>query len=213
MGTDIHIQIEIKREGKWEWVNKNLPDYINKHSYIPISRDRNYHLFAILANVRNGSGFAGCDTGDGFNFISEPKGLPLDMDAKLLIEQEENGILGDHSFSYVTLKELIDFDWKQTTKLRGFVNKDEFIQWVIDKKEPSQYCGGTSGKCVTNKEMQKLIDLNKYNGEYTQVEWTQTYIDAVGFDTYWEFTSLSHFIDYDKIVSNEDIRIVFGFDS
>jgi len=41
--------------------------------------DRNYNAFAILADVRNGYGFAGCDTGDGFVPISTPKGFPDDM--------------------------------------------------------------------------------------------------------------------------------------
>ena len=47
------------------------------YNYEPYG-DRNYNLFAILANVRNGTAFAGCKTGEGFNPISNPKGVPSD---------------------------------------------------------------------------------------------------------------------------------------
>ena len=89
---------------------------------------RNYDLFAVLGNVQNGYGFAGVKTGSGLNYISDSRGLPDDMSAELksLAEHEEDdnddgstydrfkgeygsGWLGYHSFSYVTLKELLDF--------------------------------------------------------------------------------------------------------
>ena len=41
--------------------------------------DRNYNVFSILANVRNGYGFAGVRTGSGFDPISDGRGLPDDL--------------------------------------------------------------------------------------------------------------------------------------
>ena len=43
-------------------------------------------LFAILAGVRNGYGFAGCDTGDGFRPIAPPRGLPGDVSPEVAEE-------------------------------------------------------------------------------------------------------------------------------
>lgn len=75
---------------------------------------RNYDVFAILAGVRNGRGFAGIKTGDGFIPIAEPKGLPKDMSALVQRESERWGLDG-HSHSHLTLKELQDYDWDQET--------------------------------------------------------------------------------------------------
>lgn len=67
MGTDIHLFVETRVNGVWEL-----------RSDAPRFSGRNYNEFAILAGVRNGTGFAGCDT-DGFAPIAEPRGLPDDM--------------------------------------------------------------------------------------------------------------------------------------
>jgi hypothetical protein len=51
MGTDIHSIAQIKRDGQWVTVA------------VAIAGDqRYYNTFAMLANVRNGRGFAGCWT-------------------------------------------------------------------------------------------------------------------------------------------------------
>jgi hypothetical protein len=48
MGTDIHCAVEKKQpDGTWKVVDAPFDDY------------RNYDSFAILADVRNGHGFAG----------------------------------------------------------------------------------------------------------------------------------------------------------
>ena len=68
MGTDIHSIAQVKRDGQWVTVA------------IGIAGDqRNYNTFAMLANVRNGRGFAGCWTSTGFPVIHEPRGLPSDL--------------------------------------------------------------------------------------------------------------------------------------
>ena len=69
MGCDIHSLAQVRKNGKWVTV---LQTVAGDH--------RNYDTFAVLADVRNGYGFAGCDTGDGFEPISEPKGFPSDFE-------------------------------------------------------------------------------------------------------------------------------------
>lgn len=67
---------------------------------------RCYDDFAILADVRNSAGFAP---------IADPKGVPKDASKKYLKKVEQYG--GDgHSHSWVTLQELLAFDWNQTIK-------------------------------------------------------------------------------------------------
>ena len=79
MGCDIHLYVERKVPGIG-WVSLEDP---NEH-YNGLT-NRNYSIFAILANVRNGRGFAGIVTGTGFNPISEPRGLGLEQYMAMIV--------------------------------------------------------------------------------------------------------------------------------
>ena len=141
MGCDIHCYAERKnKDGKWKIignVEKEEDGWISI-DYEPY-HDRNYNLFAILANVRNETAFAGCKTGEGFNPISNPKGVPSDASeeyASLIKQWDSDG----HSHSYLTLRELLDYDWTQTTQLQG---SDYFLSDTIT--ELLKLAGGTKG--------------------------------------------------------------------
>lgn len=227
MGCDIHCYAERKnKDGKWEivgnkekgedgWVNIDYEPYVN----------RNYNLFAILANVRNGTAFAGCKTGEGFNPISNPKGVPSDASeeyASLSEQWDSNG----HSHSYFTLRELLDYDWTQTTQLQGWVN---MIAWekfsLYDKKDfPQNYCGMISGNSIeyiSEEEADKLfeglsrkerIEVAKlHTNKYALAKWTVKYsqcVDSFLSDTITELLKLA---GGTKGIDN--IRIVFFFDN
>lgn len=68
MGCDIHSVAQVQEDGKWKTVEVRVA-----------GDDRNYDSFAVLADVRNGSGFAGVKTGEGWDYIAEPRGLPDDF--------------------------------------------------------------------------------------------------------------------------------------
>lgn len=125
MGCDIHSVAQVRKDGVWKTVLQDV-----------CGDPRRYDTFAMLANVRNGYGFAGCDTGDGFEPISEPRGFPddflvneiqalhtippgtpsgntyewADPEYKAQREQETRHAIevwmGDHSFSWLTLAEI-----------------------------------------------------------------------------------------------------------
>ncbi len=115
MGCDIHLFTEVKKEGKWEVVDK---------PYTPFDK-RDYTVFAFLAGVRN---YDHCEP------LSEPKGLPDDSEElnTPLSEPENYSYSGYdngtaytkkgkiecdadyHSPSFLTLKELLDFDYDKT---------------------------------------------------------------------------------------------------
>jgi hypothetical protein len=176
--------------------------------------NRNYDVFAILADVRNGHGFAGVETGDGFNSISSMRGLPDDPSED--VEQELNEDRDLHSVTYVTLRELVDYDWNQTTKHYGTVSEEEYKTWKENGK-PSGWCGGVSGGMVvhlTNEQMEDLIagHLVREEGKnyYTRVSWEETYAESAS-DFY------PHCVEELKKLSEKtdlsDVRIVMGFDS
>lgn len=175
---------------------------------------RNYYLFAVLADVRNGHGFAGISTGDGFNPIAEPRGIPEDVSIKIKRISDYWG--GDgHSHSYFTLKELLEYDWEQMTVHCGMVDEREYSRMLTTNSDSPMYWAGMYGddiKIVSNSKMVDLINgkfSRKSGKDYvTEVKWGETYREAVGADYLEELCT--ELLQYGK---PEDVRIVFWFDN
>ena len=174
---------------------------------------RNYNLFAILANVRNGYGFAGIETGSGFNCIQEDRGLPEDVSNEVETELDDEYL---HNIGYITLRELVEFDWNQTTTHYGTVREEGYKQWK-ENGQPDSWSGAIRGPLIvelTNEEMEGLLNgtyKREPSREYTtRVEWKNTYAESVG-DFYTE--SLPMLQQRSDKTDGSDIRIVFGFDS
>lgn len=245
MGCDIHCHVEVRTEDGWQHVWPPLvaetedveacpEEYVNFPGTIvssyeeyqkvaapwdhPLRIRRNYNLFAIFADVRNGIGFAGTKTGEGFNIIAEPRGIP--DDASIETAWDIQHWEGDaHSHSWLTLKDLLDFDWDQTTSHVGVVSPREFVHWK-EHGVPSYWSADVSGLTVleiSNEEMEAhLASGGGSTNEaglflYTTVTWESKYRDSVG----------SHFFDVTihalKQLGDpeeaEDVRLVFFFDN
>lgn len=122
MGTDIHLCVEVREDGRW----KSVDQWFEEDGFLeqfqwganferlagPFYYDRNYHLFAILANVRNGYG---AKIGDPVKPIEMPRGIPDDASPEVQRFVEEWGADG-HSHSWFTTEELMKFDWTQRTR-------------------------------------------------------------------------------------------------
>lgn len=205
MGCDIHLFVEAKNPetGKWE----HRPD-------APQYDRRNYNVFAILADVRNGYGFAGVVTGKGFNVIAQPRGIPGDISPK--VAKANDDWSGDgHSHSFLILKELLDFNWEQTTQHQGVVSAKEY-EYAKATGKPQSWAGGVWGpriQHVSNEEMDVIIANNEATEEhYTVFLWEESYKDSAD-DFYFEFlVALKDFAATKELLS-EDIRIVFWFDN
>ena len=120
MGCDIHTIAEVRnnKTGKWEKVgdyfslNDSDKEFYRKEKTDSPFNWRSYVLYGFLADVRN---YSYCEP------ISKPKGLP--DDSEFLNKKIHDDYLGEftmkqnllddtyHSFSYLTLKELLDFDY------------------------------------------------------------------------------------------------------
>lgn len=247
MGCDIHLYIEQQQADRtWRrvqsppWVcswclGQPMPEGRKQECYncggsgktAEAFNDRNYDLFGMLANIRNGRGFAGVDTEDGFVPLAEPRGKPKDMSPELkrgkkLPGDEYAPYLGDHSFSYATLAEVLEYDYSRTTKKRGIVSDLEYHKWVQDgrKGSPDSWRGGVSGsgvRHVTQKKMDKLIangdagpnckDKLALRQYYTEVEWEVTYRESAGGGWFAFLEACTTLGDPKKV------RLVFGFDS
>lgn len=97
MGCDIHVQAEKRVNGKWTAIDCSIFDW------------RSYGMFGFLANVRNYSDVPP---------ISEPRGLPEDVDCS-----NEDDWLGDHSFSWLSTEELLNFDYYQEIEDRRYTEQ------------------------------------------------------------------------------------------
>lgn len=99
MGCDIHSQAERKVNGKWEIVPDIVPfDW------------RSYGMFAFLAGVRNYSAITP---------LSKPRGLPADA-----VERDDGDCGGDHSHSWLSLEELLAFDYDASMEDRRYTRQE-----------------------------------------------------------------------------------------
>lgn len=131
MGLDIRIFEEVKVDGTWEYV-KDF-EYTNRNTF----------LFYILSGVG--------DVED-VDIISKPRGIPDDVS-----ETVKNEYYEDHmGHSYLTVKEILNYDWGQTMLIGCGDEEDEEITF-------GEYVGSF---------YEGVVDLNsKYKDEVRLVFW------------------------------------------
>ena len=227
MGCDIHLYVEKKVDGKWQFQGKLTENDCISFEGPSFYDGRNYNLFAILADVRNCRGFAGIKTGKGFNPISDPRGFPEDASAecKALVESWD---CDGHSHSYHTLRQLLNYDWTQSTTLQGWCSMVEWERWSRwDRKQgkgPDSYCGMVSGESIehiTAEEADALFKGLKWDereqvaeqnaNKYALAVWSEPYYEAAGSfmnETIPRLLALAESVDH-----VDDVRIVFFFDN
>jgi hypothetical protein len=233
MGTDIHCYVEARNQetGKWEQITGFVSDYYDpeseyfskpefKFAESPLD-SRNYDEFALLANVRNGRGFAGCDTGDAIQPISMPKGLPTDVCDSIKAQSDEWSCDG-HSHSWLTAKEIKDYPADTTKKIhRGWVNATGYKQFK-ENGYPDSWCGFVDGRGVVrvlecdfekvNKAMELLANFEgkDVTKVYTQVQWGTIAKESAP----WLFNeALNQLMERSANGTGDDVRIVFWFDN
>jgi len=160
MGCDIHTHVEIKqhinREEKWCCadyfkLNRYFDGIESEKEYelVGFCDDRNYSLFATLANVRNYGDTA---------FISEPKSIPEDTCKEIKQDFEYWGC-DAHSASYFTLKELIE--WQKAApplKHSGYISSESSNK--LDKGIlPDCWCQGTTQRDWVWREWEEKNDV------------------------------------------------------
>lgn len=240
MGCDEHFYLEVKQGGKWI-AEKPTPYAYGSpgEERVPqfdITGGRNYAAYAVLADVRNGHGFAGIDTGNGFKVISEPKGLPKNVSKEIKAISDEWDADG-HSHTWLTLKELRDFEWWRTSTMRGVLEARQYAAWrMYDKangRAPDSYSGAIWGQSIVT------IDMNVADHEldlalkrdaqlywafvrgdeglsppftHVKAQWEEPYTEAVG-HLYTRGIPALQKIQHDLGLTEEEVRIVGFFDN
>ncbi|KAH0786254.1 hypothetical protein GPJ56_009931 [Histomonas meleagridis] len=190
----------VYEDGEWKCADGYIEDPYSTSEEKELVLDspyigRDYHLFAILANVRND-----------FNnlCISPPRGLPNDISNEVRNEAIKMNDPTFHSHSYFTLKELIDYQKNAPSLKQGGMISPQ-SQKALDERGiiPECYCFGTSDPTwqfreweTENKVLIPIIEILKERA------------DKVGLIPSWEWDE-SPKSAYEK---SEKIRIVFWFD-
>ncbi len=241
MGCDIHMRVEVRKANGWEMVGPIFTSWWREETPEPWE-GRNYDLFAMLADVRNGYGFAGVPTGLGFKPISDPRGIPTDASAKGEEFMNSYDIDG-HSHSYHTLRQLREYDWDgQTTGSCGVVPADEFERLRDSSEPPGTYSGGVSGPGIvtfTEEGYDRWVaegrpdpGLGELRQSYTPdtlgvierpihvAEEVKPYVRMTWFETYREAAGPNWFSTLEQLTdlvpdagTDEDVRIIFFFDN
>lgn len=153
MGCDIHMVVE-----KFDYVDdssRKAWQLINGHdgSY----SNRNYDLFAVLADVRN------AEKGDPDYIppISKARGFPDDVTDAARAQLKESA---DHSFSHVTLEEVLAYGWDNPELQESGAVDALNALYVFNGRKPTNWCMAISGGSVRNiepAEMKRLLAKSK----------------------------------------------------
>lgn len=191
MGTDIQMlaQARNKETNQWEEV---AFDYDGV---------RHYLLFSVLADVRNGYGFAGVSTYTPVEPISKPRGYPTDIEVGY--NNVINGTwMGYEDHSWLSTKEILEyFLTERKTTRTGVITLEEYQQW--DRVSQPQYWSPT----VTRKDTVTRPMDDADNGipcTHVRIHWDVSINDEC-----------SYFVDAVRKLDreHEETRLVFGFDS
>lgn len=203
MGCDIHLYVEYKKtvNGVTNWYSGDYlmvnpyygtDEYEFKYNIVPLYDDRNYDLFAILADVRNS-----CKN----KYISSPKGLPKNI-TKETAREAFHWRYDGHSHSYLTLKELLDFK-PEPIKRKGYLTKEDAAKLDMGIT-PTNWCIWTNQTdCIyrewvdNTNELEPLINLLKQRAHEL----------CLIYNWQWEREPK------EAIKQAKNIRIVFWFDN
>lgn len=243
MGCDIHCYAEIKKGGKWQVVEDRIfpnpyhdngiekrlrelkaiknptPDELDQIKFLEENDDlytkfcstpyrgRNYCLFSILADVRNYFHL---------NIIADPKGIPQDA-SKEVLKSSQRWADDGHSHSWLTAKELLNFDWSQMGTLKGVMPAKIYEEWIERYKKDgtppytySQAVGGQKVEVLSAGDYSKYKRANQLDPDkhcYIRAEWRQSYESM---STHFLKNTLSVL---KTLGDPEKVRLVFWFDN
>lgn len=186
MGCDIHAVFQKRTPRGWQDVSSAY------------EQNRHYFLFAWLADVRNGFGFAGIPTHDPIAPIAKPRGLPSDFDEAAHNNEEQ--WMGDHSHSWLTADEILSTSPPLKGISRtGIIPMELYRKWD-GKSSPEEWSGGITGPNIVVAESPAEITAKT---THVRVDW-----EMPG-------DELDYFLTEVRRLKNAhgNVRMVFGFDS
>ena len=222
MGTDIHLYVEELTEGRWKEIQAPYaerswcPHYYNAAfgAKEPNPETRNYNVFAFIANVKNGYKAGGYRHDP---ILPQFPGRGIPEDTSFTEEKYDvhgnylcGTFLGNHSFTYATLSELLNAPWDMVFHSEGYVDYDKFISINENGYPTAGYCEDIDGvriEILSLEDFKRKIETGEIDkgNDYTLVSW------------YWKPLQNCQFRQWiQKLASAHDpnkTRILIGFGS
>lgn len=205
MGCDIHLFVEKKTKDGWSCIYDEGKLYSN----------RSYSLFSILADVRNDGDFIP---------ISEPKGIPDDASSSVKGYMEDWGC-DIHSKSFLTVQELLEYDWTQCVEQTCYMTKKDYIYY----KDYQKYSPNCIPSDVKHFAEFPYIEDSEYETTYNKFTKDKELKQAKVKDTtvgikvnyrimYSQYLTEFYTVTLPILMSEcngdfNSVRIVFGFDN
>jgi hypothetical protein len=198
MGTSMDMYAERRSHRQWQFIGRMVknesyeddPDYEMPYQPELLYGSRNYSLFAILADVGNGI------LEEKYEYIAPLRGLPDDLSPELKTWFESSQNKEEVHASWLTLEELITFDWHGKSR-KKYAVVDERVAYLFHPERSFPFRewpqGIRIGYSITLKEA-------------CNASWTETYAEAAGPD----FLELLDIFAKKYGVSN-NVRFIFSF--
>jgi hypothetical protein len=153
-------------------------------------KSRDYFLFYILAGVRGNDSWG--------PRIADPKGIPDDCCPHIKNEIDRWDSDG-HSHSYLTLKEILDFDWNAKVEMEDTVRQDDYESFI--RKFPPEDILEETYRTIgeDNYRIYKIKYLIPYKDVFPK------FMDTIA--------RMNSLIEQRLNETQEDIRLVFFFDN
>ena len=220
MGTDISLYAEKRQDSAWQFIGEMVedieyqyyPELANPYRPEDLYEDRNYSLFAILADVRND---------EGYECIAPRRGIPDDLSPE--IKNYFESLRSDQSYTaslpldekqreawrrcdmdqelrpgWLTLEELVDFDW-HGKRIQRYARVDECVAHLFHPERGFPFHEWPQGIECAYSRMDK-------GSKYCNAIWTETYAEAAGTNFMELLNTFSH-----KYGASKDVRFVFWF--
>jgi hypothetical protein len=227
MGCDSHPYIERKqkngwvvmddKERYWAEMRKNEYDESIRSNIINVLGNRDYTMFAVLADVRN----------NGIRSLFANRGMPKDAASKT-----KKAIPADsdyHSHTYFTVQELLNTKWDKVGQSHGVavLYADQFQSWKETGKVPDdaddypwdssdltrQVSEEEMTMLLMSNEVRRLVKTKKKGGEivhragpYVQIGSPRTYRQLVP-------RLISIIPELQKLGDPKKVRVVIAFDN
>jgi hypothetical protein len=197
MGTDIRMYAEWRSHEQWQFIGRMVKNEFYeddpKHEmpYYPESlyHTRKYSLFAILANMENGL------LEEKYECIAPLRGLPDDLSPELKTWSESSRNR-EVIASWLTLEELVTFDWHGKSR-KKYAVVDKRVAYLFHPERGFPFREWPQGIPIGYTPAFK---------EHANASWTETYAGAAG----REFLELLDAMANKYGISN-NVRFIFWF--
>lgn len=201
MGTDIHSIVQVRKGGeRFQLHDINDAPPVAPGEWVTVGvavagDPRSYNTFAMLADVRNGRGFAGIKTSDGFPVIHEQRGLPEDLE-----------MLDEYSVKIDRAQLVAAWDWDGKLVLP---DDKEALDYYMD--DDTMGLGDHSRSWATLAELRIFVTdvASKWQARLSGVVGRPAMQCSCLGDI---VAALEHVREVCRVKA-EDVRYVFGFDS